>query len=90
MPQKEVTIQNKTGLHARPASLFVKKANEFDADINLEVEGKEANAKSIMGVMSLGAAKGKKLLISAEGNQAEEAVESLAEFVEKTLPEEDK
>ena len=89
MPQKEVTVQNKTGLHARPASLFVKKANEYDADIKLEVDGKEANAKSIMGVMGLGAKQGKKVLISAEGNQAEEAVNGLVEFVEETLPSED-
>lgn len=88
--EKEVLIKNKSGLHARPASLFVKKANSYEAEINIVLNGKEVSAKSILGVMSLGAKQGSRIVLKAEGEDAREAVEELALFIEKDLLEEEK
>jgi len=82
MAEKKVTVQNKTGLHARPAALFVQKANQFKCDINIIKDEKEVSAKSIMGVMSLGVGQGTEILIKAEGEDAEQAVGALVELVE--------
>jgi phosphocarrier protein len=86
--KKTVQIKNKTGLHARPAALFVKKAGEFKSEINVIFEDKEVNAKSVMGVMSLGASKGKEIMIQAEGEDSQEAVNQLVSFVENEMPKE--
>jgi len=82
MAERKVTVQNKTGLHARPAALFVQKANQFSSDIHIVKDNKDVSAKSIMGVMSLGVAQGTDILIRAEGEDAEQAVAALAELVE--------
>ena len=87
MVKQEVTLTNETGFHARPASLFVKEASKFTADITVEKDGKEYNAKSIMGVLSMGAAKGDTITIKAEGSDAEEAVEALAKLIKDNFNE---
>ena len=87
---KNVTIKNKTGLHARPASKFVQKASQFDSEISLISDGNEINAKSIMGVMSLGIAKDTEIKIKAEGEDAGAALNELIEFIRVEMPKEDK
>lgn len=82
MVEKQVTVQNKTGLHARPAAEFVKAAGKFASDITLIKEGNEANAKSIMSVMSLGAGQGSQIIIRADGPDASQAVDALVTLVE--------
>lgn len=81
MAEKKVVIKNKTGLHARPAALFVQKAGQFSSDVSITLGDKEVNAKSIMGVMSLGAGLGSEILIKAEGEDAQQAVDTLAEII---------
>lgn len=83
MAEKQVTVNLKAGLHARPAALFVQEANKFSAEVFVSKEGKKVNAKSIMGIMSLAVAKGTEIVISAEGEDAEKAVEALAAIVTK-------
>lgn len=85
MIKREVTVINKLGLHARPAALFVQMANKFKADIFVEKEMKKVNAKSIMGIMSLGIAKGDTMTVAVDGLDENEALEALVELVEKTL-----
>ena len=70
--QKEVTIFNKLGLHARPAAMFVRAANKHRAEIWVEKDGEQVNGKSIMGLMMLAAGQGTKLILSAEGADAEQ------------------
>ena len=79
--RKEFVINNKLGLHARPAAMFVKLANSFDAEIWVGNEEDEVNGKSIMGLMMLAAASGTKLSISAEGKDAGAAVSALGDLV---------
>ncbi len=86
--EKQVTIQNKTGLHARPASEFVKTAAKFQAEIMLKKDDKEINAKSIIGVMALAAAKGTVLTLKAEGPDAAEAIEALSQLIDSKFGEE--
>lgn len=82
MIKKNVILKNETGLHARPASLFVKEASSFTSDIKIVKDGKEFNAKSIMGILSMGAAKGDTISIKADGKDEVEAVEVLAKLVD--------
>jgi len=79
----EVTevINHPVGLHARPATLFVKTASKYDSKISILCKGREANAKSILGVLSLGANQGCEITIQAEGVDAEEALKELQELV---------
>lgn len=79
--RREVTIVNKLGLHARAAAKFVTVASGFDAEIRVRRESREVNAKSIMGVMMLAAARGTRLEVLATGNDAQIAVESLDALV---------
>ncbi|APT45207.1 HPr family phosphocarrier protein [Bacillus safensis] len=81
MVEKTVTIQLKTGLQARPAALFVQKANRFGADIFLEKDGKKVNAKSIMGLMSLAISSGVTVTLIADGADEQEAIEALTDFI---------
>jgi catabolite repression HPr-like protein len=83
MARRPVTVRLKTGLHARPAALFVQEANRFSSEIFVEKDSKKVNAKSIMGIMSLAIGSGTEVTISAEGPDAEKAVDALAEFVSK-------
>ena len=81
MPACELTIPNEEGLHARPAAKFVKLANQFSSDIWVEKDDEEINGKSIMGLMMLAAAKGYVIRVSAEGEDAETALERISELV---------
>lgn len=85
MYKKEVRIANKTGLHARPANEFAKRALEFNSDINVEFKGKIINAKSIVGLMTAGISSGSVIFISAEGWDEQQAVEELAKLVETDM-----
>ncbi|OCA86051.1 phosphocarrier protein HPr [Bacillus sp. FJAT-27225] len=78
---KQFTVIDEMGIHARPATVLVHAASQFDSDMNLECNGKKVNLRSIMGVMSLGIGPGAKITISAEGNDEEEALR----FFETTL-----
>ena len=79
--ERTVEIVNQAGMHARPASELVKLAGSFEAEIRLEKDGLEVNGKSIMGVLMLAAELGSTVRISAEGNDAEQAVHALADLV---------
>ena len=79
---KDVVVQNQVGLHARPATFFIQKANEFKSSRWVEKEERRANAKSLLGVLSLGIMGGTKIRIIAGGNDEQEAVEALAKLVE--------
>ena len=76
-----LTILNNEGLHARPAAILVKKASSFSGNIQIKTDGKEANAKSLMSVMSLGLKKDAQMTIVADGDQASEAIEQITELV---------
>ena len=79
---KEVMVQNQVGLHARPATFFIQKANEFKSSIWVEKEERRVNAKSLLGVLSLGIVGGTKIDIIADGSDEQEAVDSLVALVE--------
>ena len=81
MVEREAVVGPEAGLHARPAAMFVKKAKQFDSDIRVVKEGREANAKSTLKVMTLGAKKDDKIFIRAEGEDAEAAVDALVELI---------
>lgn len=83
MAEKKVTVNIKPGLQARQAALFVQEANRFNADIYLQKEERQVNAKSIMGIMSLAIAKGSKITLIVNGSDEEQAIASLVAFVEK-------
>ena len=74
---KDVTVENQVGLHARPATFFIQKANEFKSSIWVEKEERRVNAKSLLGVLSLGIMGGTDIRIIADGSDEEEAVEGL-------------
>ena len=84
---KEVLVQNQVGLHARPATFFIQKANEFKSSIWVEKEECRVNAKSLLGVLSLGIVGGTNIRIIADGSDEEEAVNSLVELVESGFAE---
>ena len=78
---KDVTVQNQVGLHARPATFFIQKANEFRSSIWVEKEERRANAKSLLGVLSLGITGGTDIRILADGQDENEAVDALSGLV---------
>lgn len=78
---RSVEIVNKRGLHARASAKFVKLAAEFDAEVTVARDGQSVDARSIMGLMMLGAGPGSVLELSAEGKEAEAALEALAALV---------
>ena len=82
MYSKEVVIKNQVGLHARPATYFIQKANEFKSSIWIEKDERRVNAKSLLGVLSLGIVKGTSVNIIADGSDEEEAVDTLAELID--------
>jgi phosphocarrier protein len=86
--QKEVTILNKLGLHARPAAMFVRVANKHRAEIWIEKDGEQVNGKSIMGLMMLAAGQGSRIVISAEGADAQNALNELELLVQRRFDEE--
>ena len=82
MYKVEAVIKNETGLHARPASVFIKEASKYKSDIIASKDGKEYVAKSILGILSMSAAKGEVITISAEGSDEEKAVTALVALIE--------
>lgn len=86
--KREVTVKNKLGLHARPASLFVKTANKFDCQIFVEKDGEMVNGKSILGLMMLAAGPGSKIVIHTEGKDAVKAIQELEKLVDSKFGEE--
>jgi phosphocarrier protein HPr len=86
--EKEVTIVNRLGLHARPAAMFVRIASRHRAEIWVSKEGEEINGKSIMGLMMLAAGQGSKLSIRCDGPDADKAMEELEELIKAGFNEE--
>ena len=84
---KDVVVQNKVGLHARPATFFIQKANEFKSSIWVEKEERRVNAKSLLGVLSLGIIGGTGIKIIADGADEESAVNDLVAIVESGFAE---
>ena len=82
MVTKEVVVKNSTGLHARPATLLVKKASGFKSDITIECNGKKANVKSLIGVLSLAVTKDATIKVVASGDDEALAVEEIVKLVE--------
>ena len=82
---KSVVIQNEVGLHARPATFFIQKANSFKSNIMIEKGNRRANAKSLLGVLSLGIEKGHEIIIQADGADEDEAAEGLADLLLNTF-----
>lgn len=88
MMQREVIIRNRAGIHARPASLIVKTASKFQSQVFLEKDGMRINAKSIMGIITLGAAYETHLVLTADGPDESEVVEEIARLFETRFEEE--
>ena len=81
---KEVSVKNQVGLHARPATFFIQKANEFKSSVWVEKDERRVNAKSLLGVLSLG---GTTIRIMADGSDEEQAVDGLVKLVESGFAE---
>ena len=79
---REAVVDNQVGLHARPATFFIQKANEFKCSIWVEIGTRRINAKSLLGVLSLGIVKGTTITLIADGADEEEALSGLAELVD--------
>ncbi|MBE7051725.1 MAG: HPr family phosphocarrier protein [Ruminococcaceae bacterium] len=84
---KEIIVENQVGLHARPATFFIQKANEYKSSIWISREERKVNAKSLLGVLSLGIIKGTKISIIAEGVDEQEAVEGLIDLINSNFVE---
>lgn len=87
MIKREMTITNTIGLHARPATFFIQKANTFKSSIWIEKDDRKVNAKSLLGVLSLGIAKGMVVTLIADGQDENAALDSLVELVQTGLAE---
>ncbi|EIJ80600.1 phosphocarrier protein Chr [Bacillus methanolicus PB1] len=83
MVEKQVKVMLRTGLQARPAALFVQKANRFSSDIYLEKDGKKVNAKSIMGLMSLAVSNGAVVTLIVDGSDEQEAIKELTNYIQQ-------
>ena len=84
---KEAIVNNQVGLHARPATFFIQKANEFKSSIWVEKDERRVNAKSLLGVLSLGIVKGTSINLIADGVDEKEAVEGLIELLNSNFDE---
>lgn len=82
MIEKNVTIQNETGLHARPAASLVQFVKKYDESVEIIVDGKVADAKSIFNVMSLGISKGTEVILRVDGSNEENTIKEVADFIE--------
>lgn len=82
MVKKDVTITNNIGLHARPATFFIQKANSYKSSIWIEKDDRKVNAKSLLGVLSLGIAKGMTVTLLADGQDESAAIDGLIELVQ--------
>ncbi len=87
MYMKETTVSNQVGLHARPATFFIQKANEFKSSIWVEKDERRVNAKSLLGVLSLGIVKGTVINLIADGPDEEAAVNALVELINSEFSE---
>ena len=87
MISKEIIVQNQVGLHARPATFFIQKANEFTSGIWISKDDRKVNAKSLLGVLSLGVTRGTSITVIADGADEEAAVNELASLVESNFAE---
>lgn len=87
MYMKEAVVNNQVGLHARPATFFIQKANEFKSSIWVEKDERRVNAKSLLGVLSLGIVKGTAINLIADGADETEAVEALADLISSNFSE---
>ena len=87
MLSKKVVVQNQVGLHARPATFFIQKANEFKSSVWVEKDERKVNAKSLLGVLSLGITKGTSINIIADGSDENDAVEVLVRLIASNFTE---
>ena len=87
MITKEVKISNAIGLHARPATFFIQKANSYSSSIWIEKDDRKVNAKSLLGVLSMGIAKGMTITIVADGADEANAVEGLSDLIDNGFEE---
>ena len=87
MISKEVVINNQVGLHARPATFFIQKANEFKSSIWIEKDDRRVNAKSLLGVLSRGIVKGTAVKILADGVDESAAIATLSELIDSNFSE---
>ena len=85
MLSRTVTVQNQVGLHARPATFFIQKSNEFKSSIWIEKDERKVNAKSLLGVLSLGITKGTEIKIVTDGVDEEEALNALEALIESNF-----
>lgn len=81
MISKEMTVRLEGGLEARPVAVLVQVASQYDSSVYIETEGKKVNAKSIMGMMSLGLNAGEKLTVSADGNDESDAIDNIEKYL---------
>jgi len=88
MIKKKIVLKNKTGLHARPAALFVQTSNNFKSIINVSCNKRKADAKSILSVLTLGAEMGMEIVIEINGSDETEALQALAKLIENKFGEE--
>ncbi|MDL4842539.1 phosphocarrier protein HPr [Aquibacillus rhizosphaerae] len=87
MKEQKFTITDDTGIHARPATLLVNKAGQYESHVELQYNGKTVNLKSIMGVMSLGVPKGAEVLVTVDGTDEDQALEGISETIKEHLGE---
>jgi len=87
MYEKKATIMKQVGLHARPATFLIQKANEFKCSIWIEKDERRVNAKSLLGVLSLGVAQGAEISVIANGTDERDAVDTLCELIESDFEE---
>ncbi len=87
MTSRDISIKNSVGLHARPATFFIQKANSFKSSIWVECGDRRANAKSLLGVLSLAIVKGTEITLIADGSDEFEALEALSELVDSGFAE---
>ncbi|WP_156646088.1 phosphocarrier protein HPr [Lentibacillus sp. JNUCC-1] len=87
MKEQTFTITAETGVHARPATLLVNKAGQYQSEVEVSYNGKTVNLKSIMGVMSLGIPKGAEITVKVDGNDEEDAMNGVAEVIKEQLGE---
>jgi len=85
---KDFQVSNKLGIHARPAALFVRTANQFSCDIFVEKDGEKVNGKSIMGLMMLAAGPGSHLTVHAQGQDASQALDAIGMLIARKFGEE--
>lgn len=85
MKEFSYTITDPAGIHARPATLLIKQAGAFKSSIKIAKDGKEADAKRIFGVMGLGAKQGETITIKAEGEDEDDAIKDLSEFLKENM-----